>query len=56
MAFDAAEPDIKKSDFKEYDWYKFYRDAEEALPPNMPGHSRPTKDNQMRMIGQGWNV
>ena len=36
MVFDAHEPEIVKSDFKKYDWQEFYRDAKEALPPNMP--------------------
>ena len=26
--------------FKEYDWFDFYRDAKEAIPPNMPESRR----------------
>ena len=27
---------INENWFKEYDWFDFYRDKEEAIPPNMP--------------------
>ena len=36
LAFDAQHPMIDERRFKKYDWYDFYREAEEAIPPNMP--------------------
>ena len=34
--FDMDHPVIGKDRFKSYDWFDFYRDAEEAIPPNIP--------------------
>ena len=42
LLFDCGYPMVKQSWFKEYDWFDFYRDAKEAIPPNMPearGHA-----------------
>jgi hypothetical protein len=36
IAFDPDYPEINESRFKVYDWNDFYRDAEEAIPPNAP--------------------
>jgi hypothetical protein len=36
IAFDPDYPEINESRFKAYDWNDFYRDAEEAIPPNAP--------------------
>jgi hypothetical protein len=36
LAFDPAHPDIKEDRFQRCDWTEFYRDAEEAIPGNMP--------------------
>jgi len=36
ILFDSGYPKVKESWFKEYDWFDFYKDAKEALPPNMP--------------------
>ena len=36
LMFDSAQPKMKSNWFKEYDWFDFYRDAKEAIPPNMP--------------------
>ena len=36
LLFDAGRPHINEKWFKDYDWFDFYRDAEEELPPNMP--------------------
>jgi hypothetical protein len=36
IAFDYAIPRISEKRFTRYDWQDFYRDAEEAIPPNMP--------------------
>jgi hypothetical protein len=36
IAFDPDYPQIDESRFKKYDWSDFYRDAEEAIPPNAP--------------------
>ena len=27
---------MKENWFQKYDWFDFYRDAEKAIPPNMP--------------------
>jgi hypothetical protein len=42
LMFDCGYPKVDERWFKEYDWFDFYRDAKEAIPPNMPearGHS-----------------
>ena len=42
LFFDPSHPDIDERSFAEYDWYDFYRDAKEPIPPDMPeprGHS-----------------
>jgi len=42
LLFDPGCPTVKESWFSKYDWFDFYRDAKEAMPPNMPearGHS-----------------
>ena len=36
LLFDASYPRVKESWFQDYDWYEFYRDAKEAIPPKMP--------------------
>jgi hypothetical protein len=36
IAFDYAIPRISEKRFTQYDWQDFYRDAEEAIPSNMP--------------------
>ena len=36
ILFDASHPKIKESWFQEYDWFDFYRDAKEPIPPNAP--------------------
>jgi hypothetical protein len=36
IAFDLDYPEMDESRFKAYDWNDFYRDAEEAIPPNAP--------------------
>jgi len=36
ILFDPGYPKVKESWFMEYDWFDFYKDAKEALPPNMP--------------------
>jgi len=36
LMFDSGYPKVDEKWFKEYDWYEFYRDAKEAIPPNMP--------------------
>ena len=36
IAFDPDHPVVDERRFKEYDWYDFYRDAKEAIPPNKP--------------------
>jgi hypothetical protein len=36
LLFDPDYPEIDESRFKEHDWRDFYRDAEEAVPPNAP--------------------
>jgi len=36
IAFDPDHPMLDERRFKKYDWYDFYRDATEAIPPNMP--------------------
>ena len=33
ILFDSAYPKVKESWFKEYDWFDFYRDAKEPIPP-----------------------
>ena len=45
LAFDPGHPHISKDRFQKCDWTEFYRDAEEAIPPNMPkpkGHGMST--------------
>jgi hypothetical protein len=42
IAFDYTQPRISNKRFTRYDWQDWYRDAEEAIPPNMPvprGHA-----------------
>ena len=36
IMFDPDHPRISPNRFKSYDWFDFYRDAEECIPPNMP--------------------
>ena len=36
LLFDCGDPKISEGRFKRYDWQDFYRDAKEAIPPNMP--------------------
>jgi hypothetical protein len=36
ILFDSGLPKVNESWFKNYDWFDFYRDAKEAIPPNMP--------------------
>jgi hypothetical protein len=36
LGFDPALPAINENRFQKYDWTKFYRDASEATPKNMP--------------------
>jgi hypothetical protein len=36
LAFDAQHPRISEKMFKRHDWYDFYRDAQEAIPNDMP--------------------
>lgn len=36
LLFDSKYPTINEKWFKKYDWFDFYRDAKEAIPPNMP--------------------
>ena len=36
ILFDSGCPKVKENWFKKYDWFDFYRDAKEAIPPNMP--------------------
>jgi hypothetical protein len=36
LAFDPSHPEIDERRFRKCDWTEFYRDAEEAIPGNMP--------------------
>ena len=36
LAFDALHPRISEKMFKKHDWFDFYRDAQEAIPNDMP--------------------
>ena len=36
LLFDSGYPKVDERWFKAYDWFDFYRDAKEAIPPNMP--------------------
>ena len=36
VLFDASQPRVNEKWFQKYDWFDFYRDAKEAIPPNMP--------------------
>ena len=36
LLYDSSYPKISEKWFKRYDWHDFYRDAKEAIPPNMP--------------------
>ena len=36
LMYDSGYPKVDEKWFKEYAWYKFYRDAKEAIPPNIP--------------------
>ena len=36
LLFDCAYPKVNEKWFQDYDWFDFYRDAKEAIPPNMP--------------------
>ena len=35
LLFDSDQSQISSNRFKTYDWFDFYRDAEEAIPPNI---------------------
>ena len=36
LMFDSSVPSVDEKWFKNYEWFDFYRDAKEAIPPNMP--------------------
>ena len=36
LLFDSDEPRVNEKWFSSYDWYGFYRNAKEAIPPNIP--------------------
>ena len=36
IIFDCSYPKISSKLLKEYDWFYFYMDSKEAIPPNMP--------------------
>jgi len=36
ILFDSGYSKVKENWFQEYDWFDFYKDAKEAMPPNMP--------------------
>ena len=36
LMFDLDYPKVKEKWFQEYDWYDFYHDANEPIPPNTP--------------------
>ena len=36
LIFDPMEPDVRISDFVEYDWHEFYAGTNKAIPPNAP--------------------
>ena len=36
IMFDSSKPRTNEKWFQQYDWFDFYRDAKEAIPPNMP--------------------
>ena len=36
LLFDSAKPRVNERWFQQYDWFDFYRDAKEAIPPDMP--------------------
>ena len=36
LMFDSGRPQINDEWFQVYDWFEFYRDAKEELPPKMP--------------------
>ena len=36
LMFDCSRPLVDERWFKDYDWFNFYREAKEAIPPNMP--------------------
>ena len=36
LLFDSSKPRINEKWFQEYDWFDFYRDAKESIPPNIP--------------------
>ena len=36
IMFDASMPRVNEKWFQKYDWFDFYRDAKEPIPPNMP--------------------
>ena len=36
LLFDCGYPTVNERWFKNHDWFDFYRDAKEAIPPNMP--------------------
>ena len=36
LVFDPTYPDIDKGDLPQFDWTKFYDDAKEAIPADMP--------------------
>ena len=36
LMFDSSHPTVSEKWFQKYDWFDFYRNAREAIPPNMP--------------------
>jgi hypothetical protein len=36
LMFECGYPKVDEGWFQEYDWYDFYCDAKQAMPPNMP--------------------
>ena len=36
LMFDSSVPSVDEKWFQKYEWFDFYRDAKEAIPPNMP--------------------
>ena len=42
LLYDSCQPKVNENSFQKYDWHDFYREAKEAIPPNMPearGHA-----------------
>jgi hypothetical protein len=48
LIFDPTYPEIDKGDFPQYDWTKFYGEAKEAIPADMP--TPLGKDVDLRMM------